>query len=344
MKLKIIIPIILVVGILGTAILVSRSSEDRNIFSIGSENQKLPCPDISFPQDNRTLSEKLFNFVSNVFVSTAKSSEISPPSFRSELCLLEKPILNKSVMLLYKFQSNDPLPNAIAKIELPESFVLVSGNMEWRGDLSANEEKSFGIVVRSTKIGYFQLKASVFNDFSIYSDDLVYIEITPNNAILSSNPLNNWNPPPEALAEKISENNQSISSQLIISHNPELNKEFTVIYKVTPQIDLYGDLNNQMALSFPSGAFTVLKVEFPEGGRGQTDPYDDNRLTWMGAIAQGRTVEIKAILRVISTGQGTIFGTLDVFPPFGVGITKHIYDEKTADLYVYKDGGTFTMK
>ena len=337
MKLKIIIPIILVVVALGATAFFLWQKGDINIPpTIGGKNQKLPCPDISFSLDNRNLFERLFSFATPVFAT--------PPSspLQSKLCLLEKPILNSPVTLLYKFKSVSPAPSAVAKIELPESFVLVSGNPEWRGSLVQNEEQSFEVVVKSTKVGYYQLKASVSQKGEGYQfgdADIIDIEITPNNAILGSKPENNWYHPAQGQAISMSENNDAITSQLLISNTPELNKEFTITYKVTPQIDIPDPQRTQLDLVFPPKGFKVLNVEFPQGGK--TYKYD-TQLSWKGSIAKNQTVEIKATFRITDTGQGSIYGSLDVQE--GGGITKFMHDTKIADLYVDKYGGTFVLK
>jgi hypothetical protein len=220
--------------------------------------------------------------------------------------------------------------------------VLVSGSPEWQGSLVQNEEQSFEVVIKSTKIGYFQFKASVSQKGEGYQfgdGDVIDIEITPNNAILGSKPENNWYHPAQGQAIPMSENNEAISSHLTISNTPELNKEFTVVYRVTPQIDIPDPQRTQMDLAFPPKGFKVLNVEFPTGG--QTYKYD-TQLSWKGSIAKNQTVEIKATFRITDTGQGSIYGSLNVQE--GGGIAKFMQDAKVADLYVDKYGGTFTIK
>ncbi len=337
MKLKIIIPIILAVVAVGAVVLLLRPDGIVNTPPIGGgKNSKLPCPDISFSLDNPTFFERLFSFASPVFAT--------PPSspLQSGLCLLKKPILNNPVTLLYKFKSVTPAPNTVAKIELPESFVLVSGNPEWRGNLTENQEQSFEVTIKSTKVGYYQLRASVLSEGEGYSfgdADVIDIEITPNDAILDSRPKNNWYHPAQGQAIPIPENNEEISSQLIISNAPELNKEFTVTYKVSPRIDIPDPQRTQMSLAFPPKGFKVVNVEFPSGGKTYKH---DTQLSWKGSIARNQTVEIKATFRITDTGQGSIYGSLGVQQ--GGGITEFMQDAKVAELYVDKYGGSFTLK
>jgi len=336
MKLKIIIPIILAIVAVGAVVLLLRPDGIENTPLDGGKNTKLPCPDISFSLDNRTFFQRFFSFSSPVF-ATLPSSPL-----QSGLCLLEKPILNNPVTLLYKFKSVTPAPNTVAKIELPESFVLVRGNPEWRGNLTENQEQSFEVIIKSTKVGYYQLKASVLNEGEGYpfgDVDVIDIEITPNDAILDSRPKNNWYHPAQGQAIPVAENNQAINSQLIISNNPELNKEITVTYRVTPTIDIPDPQRTQLSLVFPPKGFKVINSEFPSGGKTYKH---DTQLSWKGSIDRNQTVEIKATFRITDTGQGSIYGSLNVQQ--GSGITKFMQDAKIAELYVDKYGGTFTLK
>lgn len=337
MKSKIIITVVLPAVALGaTAFFLWQKGEINIPPIIDDKNQKLPCPNISFSFDKRALFEKFFSFFTPIFAT--------PPSspLQNKLCLLEKPILNNLVTLLYKFKSMSPAPNAVAKIELPESFVLVNGSREWQGSLAQNEEKSFEIVIKSTKVGYYQLKASVSQKDEGYQfddSDVIDIEITSNNAILDSKPENNWYRPAQSQAVPMPKNNEALSSQLLLSNAPELNKEFTVIYRVTPQIDIPDPQRTQMDLVFLPKGFKVLNVEFPQSGR--TYRYD-TQLSWKGSIAKNQTAEIKATFLITDTGQGSIYGSLNVQE--GGGIANFMQDAKVAELYVDKYGGTFTFK
>jgi hypothetical protein len=126
---------------------------------------------------------------------------------------------------------------------------------------------------------------------------------------------------------------------LIISPKPELNKEFTITYRLTPSINIPDPQRTQMSLVFPPKAFQVVSVQFPTGG--ETYRYND-QLSWKGSINKGQTVEIKTTLKVINTGWGSVYGNLNVQP--SGEITNLIQDVKIADLYVDKYSGSFTMK
>ena len=277
------------------------------------------------------------------YSSQSEATGVKPSlPMQTTLTLVEKPLLEKPVPLILVFKSVISAPNTEAKIELPGSFELVSGIPIWRGNLEADEEQKIEVVIKSKTVGYYRLTGSaIFRQGESYigQTSVIDIEIAPDDAIAGSKPENNWYEPAQGQAVPVAENNQVINSQLLISNNPEFNKEFTVTYRVIPQIDLPDPERTQMALVFPPKAFEIVEVEFPQGG----EVYKSNtQLSWKGNVGRNKAVEIKATFRVINTGQGSIYGNLNVQQ--GSGITKFIQDAKIADLYVDKYSGSFTLK
>lgn len=268
--------------------------------------------------------------------SAIQTQETIKPSspLQATLSLSDKPLLNTPVTLTLSFKSILDAPNTSAKIELPEGFELVNGNLEWQGDLKENENQKIEVVVKSTKGGYYQLNSSVISkqqDSTLGDNDIIYVEVSQNDAIIGSRPENNWVEPAQGQTVPLAENNEQIQSELIISQNPELNKEFTITYRLTPSINIPDPQRTQMSLIFPPKAFEIVSIQFPEGG--ETYRYK-SQLSWKGSINKGQTVEIKATFKVINIGWGLVYGNLNVQP--SGEITSLIQDVKTADLYVDK--------
>ncbi len=272
---------------------------------------------------------------------TSTTYPYSSPTSEKPSSPMQVTLILLEVSLVLKFKSVTPAPNTEAKIELPDSFVLVSGDPTWNGDLKAGEEQNVEVVIKSTEIGYYQLKGSAISrqgESYFGNTAIIDIEIAPNDAIAGSKPENNWYPPTQEQALPMPENNQEIDSQLSISDNPQLNQEITITYRVTPSIDLPDPQRTQLSLVFPPKAFKILNVEFPQGG----ETYErDTQLNWKGSISKNQTLEIKATFRVINTGWGQVYGSLDVQP--GSGITKHILEAKAVRLYVDKYGGNWEV-
>lgn len=257
---------------------------------------------------------------------------------QATLSLFDKPLLNMPVSLVLEFKSLLNLSNISAEIELPENFEFVSGNLGWQGDLNENETQRIEAIVKSTKIGYYQLKSIISNlQGPIGGSNILYVEVLQDDAIIGSRPENNWYESAQMQVIPLAQNNEQIQSELIISPKPGLNKEFTIIYRLAPSINIPDPQRTQMSLVFPPKAFKIIDVQFPDGG--ETYKHESS-LSWKGSIAQGQTIEIKATFKVINTGWGFVYGGLNVQP--SGEIINLIQDIKIVDLYVDKYVGNFS--
>ena len=148
-------------------------------------------------------------------------------------------------------------------------------------------------------------------------------------------PKSNWYDYTQPLSElSLPQNNQQIESELLFSATPELNKEITITYRVTPSINM-SQAQMQMWLFVPSKGFELVDARFPSCG-------EIRRGSWIGNINNGQTVEINATYRITSTGWGNVEGQLLV--QRGGEVTDTIVDVKMADLSVDKEGGKVTPR
>ncbi len=214
----------------------------------------------------------------------------------------------------------------------------MSGNLEWHGNISANEERRIEAVVKSTKTGYYKILGVVQGEV-FGNSDIIYLEVSNNDAIIGSKPENNWYEPAQGQSVPVPENSGNIKSELLILQKPELNKEFTAIYRITPLENILDTRYRQMSLVFPPKGLEVIDVKFPEGGKN----YKYNgQLSWQGDLNKNQTVEIRATFRVVDTGWGPIIGELNI--QAGTDGSKFVQDGKSADLYVDKYSGNLTIR
>ncbi len=271
-----------------------------------------------------------------------KYQDFSPESpLKVSLSLSDKPLLNTLVTLTLSFKSIQNAPNTSARIGIPESFQVLSGSLEWNGDLIAGEEKSIDVFVKAKKTGYYQLNGSALSKqgaFEFGDLDVIYLEVSQSDAIIGSMPENNWYEPAQGQIIPLAENNERIQSKLIISKTPEWNKEFTLTYNVTPSINLPDAERVHMSIVFPGKAFSVVSAKFPEGGKSYKQ---EGQLSWKGIMSKGKTYEISAKLKVVETGWGDVYGKLSVqaIPE----VTDFIQDVKMAEIYVDEYTGNFKI-
>ncbi|MFZ3077109.1 MAG: hypothetical protein WA139_01520 [Candidatus Aenigmatarchaeota archaeon] len=280
----------------------------------------------------------------SIYTTTPESPPKESSPLQAKLSFSDKPLLNAPVGLVLTLKSmmvNNPnvaFQNTSARIELPDGFEFVSGELEWHGYMSANEERKVEAVVKSTKLGYYKITGVVQGE-AFGNSDIIYLEVSDNDAIMGSKPANNWFEPAQGQAVPMPENNGNIKSELLILQKPELNKEFMAIYRITPLEDILDTRYRQMSLLFPPKGFEVSDVKFPEGGK----TYRNNgQLSWQGDLSKNQTVEIRATFKIIDVGWGSIIGELSI--QAGTDGSKFVQDAKIADLYVDKYSGNLTIR
>jgi DNA-binding transcriptional ArsR family regulator len=227
---------------------------------------------------------------------------------------------------------NKILPNVTAGIILPDGIELVSGNINWSGDIPANGSVKLNVVIKAAKKGEWVVKAYVKTMIDVapyYTEDKLYI-IACENVEVSKYPPeseDDWYEKGVAIAIPLATNNKMINSTVSFSSLPELNKEVTLTYTLVPSIDLPAE-QTYITLIYPSKGFELISVEFPSGG----EKYQSaGQLTWKGGVRKGEVFQIKAVIKPIKTGLGYIYGHLSVNPD-GKTITAQISD--VALLYV----------
>lgn len=270
----------------------------------------------------------------------ATSSFLTVPSHSQMInfSISNAPALNQTAVLTCKILSKRGALNTTTRIDLPEGFELISGNLTWAdGDGS--------VTIKAVKTGNWTITAftqhHVVKDGTLYPGhwgdvERVYVGVREDTAWIRDSDWpfirSNWYDYTQPMGEgSLPQNNQQIESEILFSATPELNKEITITYRVTPSINIP---RAEMWLFTPPRGFELVNAQLPLDGE------ISRGLTWVGSINKGQTIEINATYRITSTGWGSVEGQLLVQP--GGEVTDVILDVKMADLSVDKGGGKIT--
>jgi len=272
----------------------------------------------------------------------------------------ENPVINVPVNLTFNFSFWGDMSEVEAAVNFipPDGLDIVSGIPEWRGEIQAEEGGSINLIVSASKAGFYQIIGKVEAKGEVQDirfEDMVFVEITTTGTFYGRKPVNNWGDEYTAMAFPTDSDMGLIDSELTIEPEPTLGQEFTVTYRVTPQVDLTSEQvylqvgmpqskvvvsqNNRGEAEIseaPQQGLQVVSVEFPPYGEGYPD-----QLAWRGAIAKGQTVTFKVIFKAVDTGWGYIYGNLSV--QAGGMIDQYIQDAIIAEVYVDNYRGYFTI-
>ncbi|KCZ71274.1 S-layer like family, C-terminal region [Candidatus Methanoperedens nitroreducens] len=102
------------------------------------------------------------------------------------------PKLNQTVELLFTVNPHTSFPNTSIQIQLPEGFVLVNGDLSWRGDLAKNETKRIQAFIKAIKTGNWTIVALArsFREVDSFTEtegkaDALFISISEETATVS---------------------------------------------------------------------------------------------------------------------------------------------------------------
>ena len=107
------------------------------------------------------------------------SSEPSPP-ITVKLILSKAPMLNEEVELDCIVNSIFDAVDTTVSADFPDSVVIVTGQLDWKGDLEANNPVTFNTTIKIVKEGQVTLKvkaASVQSNGDVWAD-AAYIYLT----------------------------------------------------------------------------------------------------------------------------------------------------------------------
>jgi hypothetical protein len=111
-----------------------------------------------------------------------------------DLSFTEPPLLNKPVKTIEKFTLRNNYYSSVshnitARIKLPDGFEKEDGNLEWNGTMSRGETKSLTAIVKSTRLGRFQIEANagwlVANPNGVGGVKTLFITVAENEATVS---------------------------------------------------------------------------------------------------------------------------------------------------------------
>ena len=132
---------------------------------------------------------------------TATFSTLAPTAFKPfELNFSEPPEFNKPVELTMNVvEGGFPFPNATIKIYLPDGFELVSGDLEWQGDLTKDVPVQLKAVVKPVKTGDWVIEGQIIDiGEGKRIRTTLYVSVSEDSVEVSDTPPQGFGAEPEA--------------------------------------------------------------------------------------------------------------------------------------------------
>ena len=121
----------------------------------------------------------------------------------AKLSFSEPPVLEKPVEITFTFGIQEDYPHdakdATARIIIPEAFELVSGTLEWRGDILQHKKYTLQATIKAVKTGNWRIGGVVTYssspNYTPHNGDLLYVSVFEDSAEISDGPLPGLNYP-----------------------------------------------------------------------------------------------------------------------------------------------------
>lgn len=213
-----------------------------------------------------------------------------------------------------------------SQIKLPEGFGLVEGELTKDFNLSNGETVKHKISVRAASVGDWEVMAKA-ESFEPYGEvgnmDGLYISVFEDTGVVSRTPPENkW----ISKQGPFSKNSDEIVADISLSDLPDVQKEVTLEFAVTPSIRLQGV---QVYIVLPEVGMEIVRVERPSKPSIETEFMKPSGLnligdqwTWRGDIDKNETVSLKIAIKSVVVGEGYIFGTIRAIDLDGFEMVK----------------------
>jgi len=240
------------------------------------------------------------------YAGKENTTVLSMPSVPMEvnLSISSAPALNETAQLICTITSVVDAPNTTAQITLPEGFELISGNLSWHGDIVANGQESFNVVIKSVKTGIWTIEAGAGYPIIPYdwcgASDYLFISVSEDTALVSKEWFSSkqgWEP-----AQRLDD---IMELNLSISNTPALNETAEVTCTV---------------VSSAEAPHARIRIYFNQGLE-----LVAGDLEWTGNITKDMPVQLRATIKPIKTGTWCVGA--EVLPPCDEGATWASVDD-----------------
>ena len=262
---------------------------------------------------------------------------------------LRAPHLDEPTDLVFRIRTISGTENGDAKITFTPDLVTVnSGSLTWDGALLPATEKEIPVSVTFSRPGYYQIHGEATGSTESRQQSDIYFLLTEGGVQYGARLENEWDTQHQAFP--VGEEDSRLFREFRFDPIPALNRQTAVVYRICSSIDL-GSADMQIVL--PPGGFKLLDVTYPAGGEHGEFPQNANvvlpeegkqninmplQLWWRGSVRAGKTLEIRAMVKVIAQGWGSAYGELRAAELPENVIYAFVYVDEYNGFYEIREG------
>ncbi len=247
-----------------------------------------------------------------LLAAVACSGASSP--LKGTLTLEGKPAVGESFLLQLEVRTSMAFTDVQATFVLPAGVELLSAPGEWRVDMEPNQTYAFSATARVLENGYFRICGGGAKDFQSGSyfgyGDCIYVLVEGEDTWVSHDPPPNHWESAHASAPGGGPGLQPglIQNRLYLSGTLALNQPVTVVYEVTPLVDLQ-DAAVGIVTSIGGLQSSEPRVEVEDAALAAALEFHSRTegvYYWFGSMKSQQTYSFYLTLVATAGGQGGV--------------------------------------
>jgi len=229
------------------------------------------------------------------------------------LALEGRPALGEPFVLRLELRTSMDMTDVAVSFILPTGVGLVSAPGQWQIDMNSNQTYVFTATARVQENGYYKLSGIGRKDYPsggfFTGFDALYLLVEGEDTWFSHDPPpNHWKSPGQEVPGATPLQPELIQNRLYLSGTLALNQPVTVIYEVTPLVDLQhasvgmaassGGLRSSEPHVEAADATLTAVLKFSSSGEGM--------YYWTGPMKSQQTYSFYLTLVATAGGQGGV--------------------------------------
>ena len=232
---------------------------------------------------------------------------------RASLALEGRPAVGEPFLLRLELRTSMAFTDVAASFVLPAGVELVSAPGEWRVNMELNQTYVFTATARVLENGYYKIVGSGRKDTPYGSSfpgfDALYLLVEGEDTWVSHDPPpNHWKSAHASVPGIRPLQPGLIQNRLYLSGTLTLNQPVTVVYEVTPLVDLQ-DAAVGIATSIGGLQSSEPRVEAGDAALAtalEFHNFQDGEYYWFGPMKSQQTYSFYLTLVATAGGQGYV--------------------------------------
>jgi len=237
---------------------------------------------------------------------------------KGTLTMEGRPAVGEPFLLRLELRTSMAFTDVAASFVLPAGVELVSTPGEWRVDMELNQTYVFTATARVLENGYYKIvglgrKDTPYGSYFTGFDALYLLVEGEDTWVSHDPPPNHWESPSQSVPGLLPLQPELIQNRLYLSGTLTLNQPVTLVYEVTPLVDLH---SATVGIAVPIGGLRSSEPRVEAGDATlaaslKFSSFREGVYYWFGPMKSQQTYSFYLTLLVTAGGDNSVWAGID---------------------------------